>query len=153
MNVSPTMSKFDTSLAWFAALGERAAMRVFEEFGAQRIFEHNESSCKLLPTGEVLGSFRDVTRRRQLEDALRHLNEELEYRVAERTAALEAALAESRRLAAIIEAMPDYIGMTDPEGYSLYVNSAGKRMVGKTEVDYPECWHVSIDTAHYRVLS
>jgi hypothetical protein len=34
-----------------------------------------ESSCKLLPTGEVLGNFRDVTRRRQLEDDLRRLNE------------------------------------------------------------------------------
>ena len=102
-----------------------------------------ESSCKLLPTGEVLGHFRDVTRRRRLEDDLRRLNEELEDRVAERTAALEAALAESRRLAAIIEAMPDYIGMTDPEGYSLYVNNAGKRMVGKTDADYPERWHVS----------
>ncbi|HEX5690318.1 MAG TPA: PAS domain S-box protein, partial [Roseiflexaceae bacterium] len=102
-----------------------------------------ESSCKLLPSGEVLGHFRDVTQRRQLEDDLRRLNEELEDRVAERTAALEAALAESRRLAAIIEAMPDYIGMTDPEGYSLYVNNAGKRMVGKTDADYPERWHVS----------
>ncbi len=42
MDLSSTASKLDTSLAWFAALGEQAALTIFEELGAQQIFEHNQ---------------------------------------------------------------------------------------------------------------
>jgi PAS domain S-box-containing protein len=92
---------------------------------------------------EVINVIQDITAQKAAEESLRHLNEQLEDRVAERTAALEAALTESRRLATVIEAMPDYIGMADLEGFSLYVNRAGKQMVGKTDADYAGRWHVT----------
>lgn len=37
---------------------------------------------------------------------------------------------ERRRLSAILEASPDFVGATDAEGNLLWVNDAGKRMVG-----------------------
>jgi len=48
MKLSPTASKLDTSLAWFAALGEQAALRIFEELGPQQIFEHNRDLIQRL---------------------------------------------------------------------------------------------------------
>jgi selenocysteine lyase/cysteine desulfurase len=48
MNLSSTASKLDSSLAWFAALGERAALRIFEQLGAQQIFEHNRDLVRRL---------------------------------------------------------------------------------------------------------
>jgi PAS domain S-box-containing protein len=57
-------------------------------------------------------------------------------------AELQAALAESRRLATIIEAMPDYVGIADLQGWSLYVNKAGRQLVGKPEKDQTP-WNVA----------
>jgi selenocysteine lyase/cysteine desulfurase len=48
IDLSPTASKLDTSLAWFAALGERAALRIFEQVGVQQIFEHNRDLVRRL---------------------------------------------------------------------------------------------------------
>ena len=41
MEVSPTASKLDTSLVWFAALAERAAFGIFRRFGIQAILGRN----------------------------------------------------------------------------------------------------------------
>lgn len=46
---------------------------------------------------ELFGTLQDITQRRRLEDDLRRLNQELEARVAERTAHLELEIAERRR--------------------------------------------------------
>lgn len=92
---------------------------------------------------EVVSISQDVTAQVEAAETLKHLNEKLEKRVEERTVELEKALAESRRLAAIIEAAPDYIGIANLEGYSLYVNQAGRRMVGKPDQAYEKPWHVS----------
>src|SRR3990172_3125661 len=66
-----------------------------------------------------------------------HLREHLEQLVKERTTKLEAEIVERRRiekeqarLVAIIEATPDFIGTSDPDGNVLYVNQAGLRMLG-----------------------
>lgn len=43
MDLSPTASKFDTSLAWFAALGDDAALGVFTELGVEAVLERNRA--------------------------------------------------------------------------------------------------------------
>lgn len=66
-----------------------------------------------------------------------HLHEHLERLVQERTAALEAEIVERKRiekeqarLVAIIEATPDMVATSDPNGHVRYYNRAGLRMLG-----------------------
>jgi PAS domain S-box-containing protein len=80
--------------------------------------------------GVLITNTRDVSDRTEAEEALRRLNAELERRVAERTADLARSLAEQGRLAAIIEATSDYVGIADLDGRSVYVNRAGRELVG-----------------------
>lgn len=54
---------------------------------------------------EAFGTLQDITRRRRLEDDLRRLNQELEARVAERTAHLEREIAERRRAEDAVRAL------------------------------------------------
>src|SRR3954454_25264777 len=41
MDLSPTASRFDTSISWLAAYGNEAALDVFDAFGAEAIFTRN----------------------------------------------------------------------------------------------------------------
>jgi len=66
-----------------------------------------------------------------------HLREHLERLVQERTAALEAEIVERKRiekeqarLAAILEATPDFVATAHLDGPVFYVNPAGLRMIG-----------------------
>jgi PAS domain S-box-containing protein len=68
--------------------------------------------------------------RQRAEAKLRRLNEELEDRVAERSAQLEVAFAERTRLAEILEATSDLVAFATLDGKPLYVNRAGRRMIG-----------------------
>jgi PAS domain S-box-containing protein len=92
-----------------------------------------ESVGQVRPDGQLVVNARDITERKQAEEALRQLNQELEQRVMERTAELEAALTESKRLTTIIEATSDFVGIADPQGQVLYLNRAGRRMIGLGE--------------------
>ena len=72
----------------------------------------------------------DITSVKNAEEKLRRLNEGLEQRVAERTAELEALWADRSRLASIVENAPDLIGIRDANFNGVYLNPAGKRLVG-----------------------
>ena len=41
MSLSSTASRFDNSISWIAAIGDEAALAVFEHFGADAIYERN----------------------------------------------------------------------------------------------------------------
>ncbi len=82
-----------------------------------------DCSGRLLPDGNLVAYVRDITARKHADEALRQLNAELEQRVEERTA-------ESKRLAAILEATSDYVGIADMTGQMVYINRAGREMLG-----------------------
>jgi PAS domain S-box-containing protein len=102
-------------------------IRVRHKDGSWRIIE---GKGQLLPNGNIVSNTRDVTKRRQLEDDLRRLNEDLEQRVAERTTQLEATFAERTRLAEIMEATTDLVAFATLDGQPLYLNQAGRRILG-----------------------
>ena len=51
MDLSPTASRFDQSISWIAALGNEAALTVFEEFGPSAIFRRNQELTATLRDG------------------------------------------------------------------------------------------------------
>ena len=48
MDLSPTASRFDNSISWVAAIGNEAALSVFETFGPEAIYERNRELSALL---------------------------------------------------------------------------------------------------------
>lgn len=48
MDLSPTASRFDTSISWLAAIGNEAALRVFDEFGPEAIYARNLELTEVL---------------------------------------------------------------------------------------------------------
>ncbi|MFL5357973.1 PAS domain S-box protein [Archangium sp.] len=78
--------------------------------------------CHVSPSGEGASVYlREVTERKHAEEA-------------------------RRRLSSIIEATPDFVGSTDAQGRGLYLNRAGRRMVGLTDAQDASVW--SIASAH-----
>src|SRR5437867_8519765 len=87
------------------------------------------------PTGKFFTAIlRDVSVRKETEEALRNANEGLELRVQERTAELGAAFQELRkrelRFRALIDNSADAIALFDAEGKILYGSSATTRLLG-----------------------
>ncbi|AFY35286.1 PAS domain S-box protein [Calothrix sp. PCC 7507] len=74
----------------------------------------------------------DITARKQAEIALRQLNQKLETRVAERTAALENTLAEAQGLNAILDNLADGLLVVDTTGQITHFNPAFLTMYGLT---------------------
>jgi PAS domain S-box-containing protein len=72
----------------------------------------------------------DITARKQAEIALRQLNQELEARVAERTAALQNTLAEAQGLNAILDNLADGLLVIDSAGLITHFNPAFLAMHG-----------------------
>ena len=50
MDLSPTASRFDHSISWIAAIGNEAALTVFEELGADAVHERNREVTARLRT-------------------------------------------------------------------------------------------------------
>jgi selenocysteine lyase/cysteine desulfurase len=48
MNLSSTASRFDSSISWLAAIGHRAALKVFDDFGQDAIYRRNQELTTLL---------------------------------------------------------------------------------------------------------
>ncbi|MEH2301283.1 MAG: PAS domain S-box protein [Nostoc sp.] len=74
----------------------------------------------------------DITARKQAEIALRQLNQELEARVVERTAALQNTLAEAQGLNAILDNLADGLLVADTAGLITHFNPAFLGMYGLT---------------------
>ncbi|MTJ06402.1 MULTISPECIES: PAS domain S-box protein [unclassified Anabaena] len=74
----------------------------------------------------------DITARKQAEIALRQLNQELEARVIERTAALQNTLAEAQGLNAILDNLADGLLVIDTTGLITHFNPAFLAMYGLT---------------------
>jgi selenocysteine lyase/cysteine desulfurase len=41
MDLSPTASRFDSSISWLAAIGHEAALTIFDDFGPDRLYARN----------------------------------------------------------------------------------------------------------------
>lgn len=78
----------------------------------------------------IAGIAEDITEKKHVETQLQKLNAELERRVMERTKELETSFAERTRLAEILEATTDLVAFATLEGQILYINRAGKQMMG-----------------------
>jgi cysteine desulfurase/selenocysteine lyase len=50
MDLSPTASRFDNSISWLAAIGNEAALSVFEVFGVDAIYSRNRELARMLRT-------------------------------------------------------------------------------------------------------
>ncbi|MEH1820972.1 MAG: PAS domain S-box protein [Nostoc sp.] len=85
----------------------------------------------------------DITARKQAEVALRQLNQELETRVVERTAALQNTLAETQGLNAILDNLADGLLVADIAGQITHFNPAFLAMYELTASDL---------NCHYREL-
>ena len=48
MDLSPTASRFDNSISWLAAVGNEAALSVFDDFGADAVYRRNVELAQLL---------------------------------------------------------------------------------------------------------
>jgi selenocysteine lyase/cysteine desulfurase len=48
MDLSETASRFDSSISWIAAVGDEAALSVYDTFGADAIFRRNRELADLL---------------------------------------------------------------------------------------------------------
>jgi cysteine desulfurase/selenocysteine lyase len=48
MDLSPTASRFDSSIGWLAAIGNEAALAVFDDFGPEAIYARNLELSRLL---------------------------------------------------------------------------------------------------------
>jgi PAS domain S-box-containing protein len=156
----PSMNALDFVHPDYVEQGQNLLRQLFEGQIAQAFMQYPlkckdgnyryvDGYARLLPDGTVVAYLADIHERIEAQRALQEsqasliqLNAQLEQRIEERTAELAATLKDQRRLAAIIEATTDYVGIADLEGFSLYVNQHGRQMVGKTDEDFLTRWNV-----------
>lgn len=83
----------------------------------------------------MVGVSLDITDRKAADAERDRVNELLEQRVAERTTDVERLSLERQRLVSTVEASSDFIGVAALDGSLLYINRAGRHMVGLTDRD------------------
>ncbi|MFP4007277.1 MAG: PAS domain S-box protein [Spirulinaceae cyanobacterium] len=129
---------------------EVAYRRAMDEGKTSKLEEYYEplgiwAETRIYPNKNGISIFfQDITVRKQAEVNLKAFNAELESRVRQRTDELkkanqvlqaeicdrvEAEQAQAR-LTAIVEATSDLVGITDAQGYGLFLNKAGRKMIG-----------------------
>ena len=55
MNLSPTASRFDSSISWLAAIGNEAALTIFDDFGPDAIYARNHELTATLRAALSVG--------------------------------------------------------------------------------------------------
>ena len=92
------------------------------------------------PAGKITGAvtvFHDITERKNSENEIKKLNEELEQKVTERTAQLAEAIETLRKseekYREIVENISDVVHTSDYKGYFTYINPACKKLTGYTQ--------------------
>ena len=136
--------------AWGAAVragvGFDVEFRIRRADGQYRWFKTRAVPLRDL-SGHIVkwfGSNTDSDEQRRAEEGLRKLAEELDRKVKDRTAALSATNAALReeiagrkrleakqaQLVSILEATTDFVAMADADGRVLYMNRAGRKLIG-----------------------
>ncbi len=80
--------------------------------------------------GYFIAVFEDITERKQVEDALKKLNDTLEQRVHERT---KAADNERQRLYQVLETLPSYVILLDKNYKTLFANKVFRESFGESK--------------------
>ena len=136
---------------------EVTAMRSLSQFDCefrhgdradQAHWVHVRSAPRQLPAGEIVweGVILDVTARKRAEEALRSAHNELEVRVAERTAELDRA---NQFLKTVLESLHDGIVACDTEGVLTLLNRAASEFHGLPHRRVPAAmWPEHYDLYH-----
>jgi two-component system, cell cycle sensor histidine kinase and response regulator CckA len=113
------------------ATGQPCAVESETEAGGRRLIFLTSKAPSHDSTGRVqgvIGSARDITERKEVEEALRKTRDELEVGVRERTTALDSANA---ILKAVFDGTTDAVYVKDEAGRYLLANAAAARPLGR----------------------
>ncbi|MGH2567955.1 MAG: PAS domain-containing sensor histidine kinase, partial [Bacteroidota bacterium] len=85
----------------------------------------------------LVGAVHDITQRKRAEEEIRRLNEELEQRVIDRTAQLEAANKQLRMFVAMADSSFDFVSLANLQGEIFYLNPGGRKLMGLGHEEEP----------------